>query len=521
MIKRVMAICIAVIILFSSCNRESRGDLTGREAMPEGSSITIYCIGPDGDVISDYSQNETIQRMEEKYGIAFQFVHPGWGELDMLEEMFLDGNYCDIVFFPGSQEYKSGVDTAVADGVFWDLTDYIKDYMPNYSAIITASDENKRLAYDDDGRIIGLTVYDYNTAAGTLNASIAVGGMIVRADWLEEAGLDLPVTYDDWEEMLTVFRDSYGCSQPLYISGLGYAVRSPGMSGGFGAIPTMQMNRNTVEYGPETVGWKNYLKQMHRWYTEGLIGPEYITNDVYGIDTDACVRGETGAMLCVYHKVQEMETMMSGNARFAAVQYPVQNAGEVSQAGEAKSILRKIYITKAVSEEALPGILSMLDDLYDPEIAFDLSYGLENDTFVYNDQGEITYTDKILKNPSGHTRQKMIDTCLLPSNMMGLKDIYRDLEGCSDEEMQMCEIWNRDGDDLFVPAVTLTVNEQEICGSILPDIEDYVQDMANRMIVGAVDIDTEWPGYIRTLKTMGIDDAVKCYQDAYNRYMHR
>ncbi len=29
--------------------------------------------------------------------------------------------------------------------------------------------------------------------------------------------MELPVTYDDWEDMLTLFKEKYGCEQPYYI----------------------------------------------------------------------------------------------------------------------------------------------------------------------------------------------------------------------------------------------------------------------------------------------------------------
>ena len=30
---------------------------------------------------------------------------------------------------------------------------------------------------------------------------------VVRKDWLDEFGLDLPVTYDDWRTMLVAFKE--------------------------------------------------------------------------------------------------------------------------------------------------------------------------------------------------------------------------------------------------------------------------------------------------------------------------
>ena len=41
--------------------------------------------------------------------------------------------------------------------------------------------------------------------------------MIVRKDWLDEADLDIPVTYDDWEKMLWCFATVMGVNS-LFIS---------------------------------------------------------------------------------------------------------------------------------------------------------------------------------------------------------------------------------------------------------------------------------------------------------------
>ena len=85
----------------------------------------------------------------------------------------------------------------------------------------------------------------------------------------------------------------------------------------------------------------------------------------------------------------------------------------------------------------------------------------------------------------------------------------------------MCRIWDRDGHDLYVPPVPLSTAEQEIYDIIMKDVEDYVEEMTNKMIVGAVDIESAWDMYVRTLQDMGIEEAVAAYQAAYNRYVHR
>ncbi len=35
-------------------------------------------------------------------------------------------------------------------------------------------------------------------------------GLMIRKDWLDELGLEIPVTYDDWEIVLTKFKEEKG-----------------------------------------------------------------------------------------------------------------------------------------------------------------------------------------------------------------------------------------------------------------------------------------------------------------------
>lgn len=504
----------------NGADTEGRDDFAGLRR-----EVSLFGLGPGEDSVADYNQNETILRLEERYDVDIVFRYSGWSsDAEAAENMFRKGDYCDVLYLNDWFSYKGGSDAAVADGVFWDLTDYVQMYMPNYYKLIHSDEEIRRLAYDDDGRISGLLVLPYDAVNQAIEEQMAVGGMIVRGDWLEESGMESPVTYQDWEEMLTLFRDKYGCRQPLYISGKGYATSSPGFSSGFGAIPDMQMNGDIVEYGPVTEGWKGYLTLMHDWYEKGLIGSEYITNEAdFGIDRESCITEETGAMLCVWSWVDGIEQAISENADFWAVQFPVLEEGQTAQGGDPVGKLggKSVFISTAVTEDELPGLLTMLDDFYDTETAFELAYGMEGDTYTLNKEGKPEFTDKILHNPEGIPFGTSVDSYLMPVNYMLLKDWSRELNGISEENLEMCRIWDRDGHDLYVPPVILSAAEQETYDVIMEDVEDYVEEMSNKMIVGAVDIESTWPSYIQTLEDMGIREAVAACQAAYNRYVHR
>ena len=163
----------------------------------------------------------------------------------------------------------------------------------------------------------------------------------------------------------------------------------------------------------------------------------------------------------------------------------------------------------------------MLDDFYDFDYGFELAYGQENDTWTYDAQGEITFTDKVVHNEWNLPEDKAVESLLMPSNLMLLKDWSREVTFMTEKNKDMCEVWDKDGVDLYVPVLQLTASEKEVYDNIMLDVEPYIKEMTNKMIVGAVDIDTEWDIYIQTLKSMGIEGAVNLYQNAYNRYMHR
>ena len=519
--------CLTVLLSLVSCNQAEDEHQTEMNQNTDTLDISVYCYGPNpyGEGVVDYLQNETVQRIEEKYNVKFSTLYPNWDkESDILEQLFRTETYCDLMYISSPMGYQGGDEVAVADNVFWDLTDYIETYMPNYYKIIHSDPELMRLAYNDSGKIIGLSIFSCDIQNKSIAPVFSAGGMIVRKDWLEAADMELPVTYDDWEDMLTLFKEKYGCEQPYYISCDGFSMFSPGFSGGFGAIPSMQKNGDVIEYGPMTQGWKDYVTLIHRWYEKGLIGSEYITNDAYGIDEDAGIRGESGAMVSVYTKIARMEEEnIDEHAEFCAVQYPVQNVGETCQAGDMLRQMgsKKLYVTKAVSEEDLPRVLKMLDDFYDFDYGFELAYGQENDTWTYDAQGEITFTDKVVHNEWNLPEDKAVESLLMPSNLMLLKDWSREVTFMTEKNKDMCEVWDKDGVDLYVPVLQLTASEKEVYDNIMLDVEPYMKEMTNKMIVGAVDIDTEWDIYIQTLKSMGIEGAVNLYQNAYNRYMHR
>ena len=378
----------------------------------------------------------------------------------------------------------------------------------------------KRQAYTDSGKIVNLVSVEYNINDKSIEPQPAFGGIALRKDWLDAQGLEVPVTYDDWTKVLRSFKENYGCSQPLYIPSTGFwAIAN--FASGYGALNGMQNNDGTVTYGPMTEGWKKYVTLLNQWYEEGLVSSEYVANDPIGIDMAAILSSQTGATLHVYTMKAIIENGIGNGAELVAAQLPVEKAGEISQGGsnDGKVVSKKIYITTHLSDEKLPQVLAMLDYLYSYEGILLAGIGVEGDTYTLNEDDTYLLTDKILKNPDGISVSEAIDTFLCPANLQLVKDWSREYATITDSELAMCQTWDKDGNALILPALTLTSEENTRYSKILTDVDTYMKEMTNNFIMGAVSIDEQWDTYVDTLKGMGIDEAIAIQQAAYDRYI--
>lgn len=245
-------------------------------------------------IVDSLGDTEFFQKLEEKTNVHIEFQHPAIGdEASAYNLMIAGGELPDMIKNSGpSYVYPDGLDAAVDDGYYMDLTDLIQKYAPHYMAALEKAgeeDENlKRSAYTNDGRMVG--IYQIMSEQQGPYA-----GMYVRKDWLDDLGMDTPVTYDDWETMLTAFKDQEGATAPLTLSYTGYDGFANALNAGYGVSNTFYQENGVVKYGPIESGWKDYVEMMHRWYSEGLIDPDFMSTNAVLPDNAMVTTGKTGA----------------------------------------------------------------------------------------------------------------------------------------------------------------------------------------------------------------------------------
>lgn len=479
-----------------------------------------YFVADDSNaaiMTTDWNDNEFYQEMERRTGVHLEFEMVSSADYQTnFNLMIASGNLADMIYV-GASYYAEGVDAAIDDGYFLDLTDLVDEYMPNYERIRTSDVQYELLSTTDSGRLGAVYELRQSKQGPWL-------GLWIRQDWLDDLNLDTPVTFDDYHEVLTAFKNEKGATAPLILNFSGSDGEFGTMSGGLNVLNSWQLDETgKVNFGPYMDAWKEYVTIMHQWYTEGLIDPDFMATDERTADMAKVVTGASGLFAALYTMPSVYEAASEDpNMDLAPVNPPVMNEGD-----EGHIRLRDSYTSgnTAISadSENWEVALRWLDYLYTDEGALLANYGVEGDTFEFDENGKPVFTDKILNNENGWTMTQTVASYLCPSaGIANWSDWTRELAGVPEKDQACYDVWSEFSDDWRLPSsVTLTQDESTERAALYADISTIVKEQTAQFISGALDIEENWDAYISALEASGMERAIEITQAAYDRYLAR
>lgn len=479
-----------------------------------------YFVADDSNaaiMTTDWNDNEFYQEMERRTGVHLEFEMVSSADYQTnFNLMIASGNLADMIYV-GASYYAEGVDAAIDDGYFLDLTDLVDEYMPNYEKIRTSDIQYELLSTTDSGRLGAVYELRQSKQGPWL-------GLWIRQDWLDDLGLETPVTFDDYHEVLTAFKNEKGATAPLILNFSGSDGEFGTMSGGLNVLNSWQLDETgKVNFGPYMDAWKEYVTIMHQWYTEGLIDPDFMATDERTADMAKVVTGASGLFAALYTMPSVYEAASEdSNMNLAPVNPPVMNEGD-----EGHIRLRDSYTSgnTAISadSENWEVALRWLDYLYTDEGALLANYGVEGDTFEFDENGKPVFTDKILNNENGWTMTQTVASYLCPSaGIANWSDWTRELAGVPEKDQACYDVWSEFSDDWRLPSsVTLTQEESTERAALYADISTIVKEQTAQFISGALDIESNWDAYISALEASGMERAIEITQAAYDRYLAR
>ena len=469
-----------------------------------------------------YSDTLFFQEMEKRTGVKTEFTLANMEQgLEQFNMMVAAGDYRDLIQSVDSY-YVGGLDNAWDDGVIIPIDDVIDEWMPNYKSVLYS-----RQAFLDDLTSDAGNIYQFSIVKYV--ASFPDYGLLIRGDWLDKLGMERPQTYDEYYDVLTAFKNQCGASAPMMLSNSGGYMGNFFCSG-FGVYgstvggtqPFYQVD-GVVKYGPMEEGYKKYLQTMSKWYAEGLIYQDFYTYYESNImPPDGLVTGDQMGVFganCTDIPTRYNTFMGTNDALHMVAAYdPVENRGETLHFSSDWGASANGGYCVSTKCEDLETVGRWADYIYSEDGQLLGNFGVEGETFYYDDEGEPMLSDLVLHNEVMPTMLAI--TKYTSYNLVGVEDVYRMYADYTPEQWESGEIWSL-GDDLWtIPrGVSMTSEETESFSAYYSDISTYVGEHTLSIILGKEDVDAVWDEYVANIESMGISTCLAQKQSAYDRYM--
>ena len=461
------------------------------------------------------------QYVMEKTGIEIEFIHPTVGsEEEEFSILIASGEYPDIIENMWTS-YPGGPQAAINDGVIIDLDDVMANNAPNFSKLMADHpDIDKRV------KTINGSYYCFPFLRGLESPNITQfsAGMILRKDVLDELGLEMPETIDEWETTLRAFKKA-GFEAP-------FVTRNEWMkdvwSPGFDNWGDFYVEDGTVKNGLIEASRKDFISKMHDWYEEGLIDRDWLVADKASNQTyfttgkSAAVYAPFGQGLGQYTQVMNEENPEITQEDIRCTVPVTSVKGQNAKFSKMNDIYDKSGVSAAISTqcENIEAAAWLLDWMFSEEGNLCCNFGIEGVTYEMKD-GKPVYTDVIMRNPDGlsvanalaaYTRASTSGVCVQDEDY--IEQYYE-----QDNQKEALELsMKTDMGEHFFPPTSVAEEDSEQYADIMNNVKTLADEMEAQLIAGTVPMD-EWDAYQEQLKKFGIEDAIAMMQTAYDNYM--
>ena len=485
-------------------------------------SVSLWVSMPSqiSPYMEDVADSACYRAAQEATGIRLEATTVSTEVQDeQFQLMFASGTILEYDMVVGASTAYGGADAAVDDGILLDLTDYIRDYMPDYFRFLEEDDEVRRLLTTDSGYMADI--------AGRGSGGRAQG-FGIRKDWLDDAGLEIPTTYDELYEVLTVFKNEYQCPEPLLMYSTGF-LDNDFLCGGLGVTQNgYYVEDGTVKFCYTEESFRDYCQLIRTWYTEGLISADFI-NNVQGAGTSydsKMLDGTLGVFMT------GVDIFSSGSAASAEQEgweaVPMADVtptgSETITIGNTPStdpLSNRWNVTAQVSPDHLPYVLGFLNWFFTEEGSIAANFGIEGEGFTYDENGDPVLTDLVTNNPDGLSSFITEAMYLNWNAPFCLDERYYDSIYDTPAQAEATEIWNSNRNNTQQYHGDLTTEENTAYSAIYNDIDTYIATMTVSFMTGSADIDAQWDTFVSTIEGMNIAACIEYKQAAYDRYQQR
>ncbi len=552
---KALALVFIFVMLFSGCGKAapenasvsaaSKDSTAASSTVQETGKVnnfnpTGYPICPDEKVTlrvltqtraempSDLNTMPLIQNDEKVMNVHIEWIQAMGSTFNEKKNLMLaTGDLPDIIetMIPSSDLTKYG-----PEGTFIPLNKLIDDYAVNFKNLYKEMPDIEKYITAPDGNIYSLA----RVNSGPWMPTNGVG--IINKMWLDNLGLSMPTTIEEFENVLRAFKtgdpNKSGTADeiPMVFSitnGASPISENNGLSYLFSSFGFAVGNSPTEAYADVVNGkvicqatlpeFKEAISWISKLYREGLIDVESFT--LKNADFAAKINMEPG--IIGYSQLWDKNDTVSNPTNNAAFQYMPLLKGPGG---------RTPVFFKAVLPGTVRGWGMITKACKTPEVAIRwLDYFYDETNAIEHIEGPIGV--RVLENPDGtlYVRKP-------PEGMSVAEDRFANCNAgilamppsaytnrlklpSTDEKVNFINTFMEELKDKDpFPPVFYTAEEASEMNKLQNDIFNLIEGQASRWIIDGT-IDAEWDGFLKELDKAGLEKWLSIKQAAYERFI--
>jgi ABC-type sugar transport system, periplasmic component len=531
--RKVLAliVCVVFAVSLAGCGGKATNGTSNTEKVANSTSSTVST--------TSVEESHTLKISDEKATLSyFGFKLEAYSE-NLFTEAFKMTN---VLMEPTLSQNVTDTDQALAlavaskqipDAVYdWQRENFVKyglqgaliplnelidKYAPNYKAFLEKNPDVKYFSTASDGNIYFIPFVADGEAAT---------GWFIRQDWLDKLNLKTPETVDDLYKTMVAFRDGdpngngkkdevpfFGCTAEV-------GPQIEPLLSVLDATDKFRYQNGKVTYGPMEDGFKTAIKEIGKWYKEGLIDKEIFTradargfflpNNTGGITSNWF--GSTAATNTTY------KDSIPG-FKFVPMAPPA------SPSGVKKATDRRVKTNGegwAISAQNKNPELTMkyFDFWWSKEGRQLASFGIEGKQYDMVD-GKPVLKEEILK---GETPVSALMLHLRGDTNFGFwQDFACEEQWANSIALEGMKMYSEKGyfpEIKEVPSLIYTNEQEKRHNTLKTQVETYLNESMQQWILGGRDIEKDFEQFRTQMRTLGVDELVAIEQEAYDSYLN-
>ena len=504
------------------------GGVEEQSAAGDGAETTAhvsYFFKDYGRYPLDPEKHIVFRELGKKFNIEWDLSSAPGSEYDSkLSVILASGDIPDIMLLV-NQGNSRVAQWGDVDGYFLDLGPHLAKMPHLLSNFLSVIPDGIKNSMTDTGAIYSTGNYKTSTADNFSQ------GFSYRKDIFDKHGMTPGNTFDAFYENLKQLKTLYPdtspfsvpggsdwlitYSSPLFETGIGYGgkpVLPTGVYYDFWGTPPRYAEGGTGE------DYRTMLQFLHRLYAEDLLHPEFSAT---GSATYQKLIVNNQIFMGMNRSWNTPDTVTRAGRKendnpdfiWMWAEFPsYEGAGKTYTFGGVSSGAQRVV---SATTRHLDRILKVFDYMFTEEYVELFAYGVEGETFNYDDRGQPQYSDQVKTtdlqwavglNAGGEVRG---------GDFPGQQE-----RGAREAARQQLAFYDDVGAGLPAePYLTFTEEEGDELRE-LDALNTYLSEMAYKFIIGEESF-ANWDSYVARCKELGIERKVAIYNQAFARYQGR